>query len=99
MGFYQVSRFVGFALGSGLAITLLHAFSGGVGAAPTLDAYRHTAMVGAGAGLLTALLTWWLPGRSAPRPTHPTRAVEQLEVREGELAAAGLEDAPPVLTR
>ncbi len=26
MGFYKVSRFVGFALGSGLALTFLHAF-------------------------------------------------------------------------
>ncbi|MFT4034607.1 MAG: MFS transporter [Patulibacter sp.] len=65
MGFYQVSRFVGFALGSGLALTLLHLFAGGAGAVPTLGAYRATALVGAAAGLLTALLAWWLPGRVA----------------------------------
>ena len=97
MGFYQVSRFVGFALGSGLAITLLHAFSGGADAVPTLSAYRETALVGAGAGLLTAALTWWLPGRGAG--TAPTREVDAFEVREGELGAAGLEDAEPALSR
>lgn len=97
MGFYQVSRFVGFALGSGLALTFLHAFSGGADAAPTLNAYRETALVGACAGLFTAVLAWWLPGRSADAAARPTHEVEELEVREGELAAAGLEDVAPAL--
>ncbi|MBO9534254.1 MAG: MFS transporter [Solirubrobacteraceae bacterium] len=96
MGFYQVSRFVGFALGSGLALTLLHAFAGGGADGPTLDAYRATGAVGAAAGLLTAGLTWWLPGR-AGADAEPSAELEDLEVREGELATAGLEDAEPVL--
>lgn len=93
MGFYQVSRFVGFALGSGLALTFLRAFSGGAGAAPTLAAYRGTALVGVAAGLITAALTWWLPGRGIA--TAPDAALQELELREGALAAAGLEDAAP----
>ncbi|MEH3053936.1 MAG: MFS transporter [Patulibacter minatonensis] len=101
MGFYQVSRFVGFAFGSGLALTLIHAFAGGVDAAPTLDAYRHTALVGAGAGLLTAVLAWWLPGHGAATALErrPAPALLDLEVREAELGAAGLEDAAPALSR
>lgn len=95
MGFYQVSRFVGFALGSGLAITLLRAF--GDGGVPTLDAYRATALVGAGLGVLTAVVSWLLPGpASAPSATSASATDQQAlvayEIEEGELAAAGLED-------
>lgn len=102
MGFYQVSRFVGFALGSGLAITLLRTF--GDAGTPTLEAYRATALVGAGLGILTAIVAWLLPGRSAVagaagRPAGLDDDLVAYEIEEGELAAAGLEDrdwSPPV---
>src|SRR6201999_3170039 len=45
MSFYQVSRYVGFSVGSGLAVTLLIAFAHGE--AVTADAYRSTFYVGA----------------------------------------------------
>ncbi|HZO36013.1 MAG TPA: MFS transporter [Solirubrobacteraceae bacterium] len=83
---YQVTRYVGFSIGSGLAITLLRAFAGD--AAPTEAAYRSTFLVGAALCALASLLAWVLPGRATfaragagdPAP----------EVAESELAAAGL---------
>ena len=87
MGFYQVSRFFGFALGSGLAVTFLRAF--GDDGVPTLQSYRSTALLIAGLGVVTALVTWFLPGR----PTQdPLREDERLQVEDGILASAGLED-------
>jgi MFS family permease len=87
MGFYQVSRFVGFAFGSGLAITLLRAF--GTANEPTLGSYRSVALVAAALGVLTALIAWFLPGKPA---AVQTPELEAYEIEEGELAAAGLED-------
>jgi MFS family permease len=87
MGLYQVARFVGFAMGSGLAITLLRAF--GEHGQPTLGAYRATAFVGAGIALLTATVAWLLPGRTE---TIRSDELDAYEVQEGRLAAAGLED-------
>jgi MFS family permease len=88
MGFYQVSRFVGFALGSGLAITLLRAF--GNGGIPTLSSYRSTELVAVAFAILTAVIAWWLPGQTFARPV--SAELEALEREEGRLAAAGLED-------
>lgn len=88
MGFYQVSRYVGFAIGSGLAVTLLRAF--GDHGAPTLGSYQAAALVAAGLGVVTALVAWLLPGSHSAGSTSPGLAV--LEMEDGMLAAAGLED-------
>ncbi len=87
MGLYQVSRLVGFAIGSGLAVTLLRAF--GEDGHPTLDAYRATGLVGTAVALLTAVVAWLLPGRTE---TIRSEELDAYEVQEGRLAAAGLED-------
>lgn len=82
MGFYQVSRFVGFALGSGVAVTLLRAF--GEGGVPTHDAYRMTTLVAAGLGVLTAVIAWVLPGRAAPVDhAFDEHAIEEWLARRG----------------
>lgn len=65
MGFYQVSRYIGFAVGSGLAITLLRAF--GDDGVPTLGSYQATAQVAVGLGVVTAVTAWLLPGKM-PQP-------------------------------
>jgi len=88
MGFYQVSRYIGFAIGSGLAVTLLRAF--GDHGAPTLGSYQATALVGAGLGVLTAIVAWLLPGlHGTPRRSAD---LDAFEVEEGMIAAAGEED-------
>jgi MFS family permease len=68
MGFYQVSRLVGFALGSALCATFLTVFGHGV--VPTLSAYRSTALVVTGLALLCAVTGWVLPGKSAHLRGH-----------------------------
>ncbi len=84
MGFYQVSRYVGFSIGSGLSITLVRAFGD-----PISSAYRTTFVVAAAICILAAVISWVLPG-STP-PTH-SRRVERLEQEEGVVASAGLAD-------
>ncbi|CAN5448458.1 MFS transporter [soil metagenome] len=95
MGFYQVSRYVGFAIGSGLAVTLLRAF--GDDGVPTLGSYQATALVTVGLGVLTACVAWLLPGPSQPTPRSAD--LDAFEVEEGTLAAAGLEDLDTVTGR
>ena len=62
MSFYQVTRYVGFALGSGLAVTLVNAFAG-AGKTPGGDAYEAAFVVGAGMAVAAALIAWVLPER------------------------------------
>lgn len=85
MGFYQVSRFVGFSVGSGVAVTLLRAF--GESGEPTLAAYHSTAMAAAGIGVVSALVAWYLPGRAVP----VDHGLDDLAIEEGSLGSVGLE--------
>ena len=81
-GFYQVARYVGFSIGSGLSVTLLSAFG-----APVSSAYRATFVVAAAICVLAAVIGWILPGRTA----RPGRDEERHEQEEGVVASAGLE--------
>lgn len=92
MGFYQVSRYIGFAIGSGLAVTLLRGF--GDQGVPTERSYQAAALVAAGLGVLTAVVAWLLPGSPSAGPTSAD--VDAFEVEEGVLAAAGLPDLETV---
>jgi MFS family permease len=69
-GFYQVSRYVGFSVGSGLSITLLRAFESGGGS--TAGAYRGTFLVAGAICVLAATVTWLVPGPPMPRYTPET---------------------------
>jgi MFS family permease len=84
MGFYQVSRYVGFSIGSGLSITLVRAFGD-----PVSGAYRATFVVAASICVVAAVISWVLPGRMPPTRSH---RVERLEQEEGVVASAGLAD-------
>jgi MFS family permease len=72
MGFYQVSRYIGFSIGSGLSITLLRAF--GDGGEPTLGAYRATFLVAAAICAITAVVCWVVPGRGRARAASEDQA-------------------------
>jgi MFS family permease len=82
-GFYQVSRYVGFSIGSGLSVTLVRAFG-----QPVSGAYRATFVVATGICVLAAVISWVLPGRT---PAGGDPRVERLEQEEAVAAAAGLE--------
>jgi predicted MFS family arabinose efflux permease len=87
MSFYQVTRYVGFSVGSGLAVTLLRAFDGDA-AVPTTGAYDKTFAVGGALCLAAAAVAWMLPGGALP--SAPGGEDDERAVEEGELAAAGL---------
>ena len=87
MGLYQVSRFVGAVLGSGIAITILQLFE--VNGQPSLDGYRAAGIAGAALAVLTAAVAWVLPGRTGPARVS---GLDVYEERDGRLAAAGLAD-------
>jgi predicted MFS family arabinose efflux permease len=89
MSFYQVTRYVGFSIGSGLAITVLRAFDGG-SAVPDASAYSSTFAIGACLCVLAAVVAWVLPGHSLSAP-RPDPRFDEREIEEGELAAAGLQ--------
>jgi MFS family permease len=87
MGFYQVSRYVGFSIGSGLTVTLLRAF--GTGGEPTLGSYRTAFWCAAAVCALAAAVAWIVPGRALAAPGD--EELERLQMEEGLVGAAGLE--------
>ncbi|MGX6447822.1 MFS transporter [Patulibacter sp. S7RM1-6] len=96
MSFYQVTRYVGFSIGSGLAVTLLRAF--GTDGEPDLGAYSDVFVVAVVLGLVAAVLAWTLAGPGVNDRRAPSPALREREVEEGEVAAAGqalLEDPVP----
>ena len=92
MSLYQVTRYVGFSIGSGLAITLLRAFDGGgADAVPGLAAYRETFVVATLLALGAAATAWVLAGHGLDDHRRPSRALRLREAEEGRVASAGLE--------
>ena len=75
MSLNQVLRYVGFAIGSALAATVLAAATAPGTAAPGSSGYGTIAVIGFGVCLTTAVVTWLIPGRaSARRPVAAGRA-------------------------
>jgi MFS family permease len=100
MSLYQVTRYVGFSIGSGLAITLLRAFDGsGEGGVPGLDAYRDTFLVATAVALGAAAMAWWLAGPGTDDHRRPSRVLRRREAEEGAVASAGLEMLEGPVTR
>jgi MFS family permease len=84
MSLYQVTRFVGFAIGSSLSVTLLRTF--GDDGIPTHAAYRDTFLVATAIIIVTAAMAWVL---AKPAATVPGGG--ELAFEDGIVAAAGLE--------
>lgn len=92
MSLYQVTRYVGFSIGSGLAVTLLRAFDGGgAETVPGLDAYRATFLVATGLAIGAAAVAWVLAGHGLDDHRRPSPALRRRESEEGAMASAGLE--------
>lgn len=85
MSFYQVTRYVGFSIGSGLAVTFVRAFDHDA-AIPTGDAYAKTFVIGAAICLVAAVAAWALTGDLGPGVEED----DERTVEEGEVGAAGL---------
>jgi MFS family permease len=68
MALNQVMRYAGFALGSALAATIIDATEPAVGAASSSSGFLVIGLTACGVSVVTAGLTWWLPGRAAAQP-------------------------------
>jgi MFS family permease len=76
LGFYQVSRFVGFAVGSALAASILAAYTPAGGLLPSREGFTVAFGVGAAVCLLAAAFSALLgPGADATGPTPPRETV------------------------
>lgn len=87
MSFYQVVRYVGFALGTGLAITLLRVFH--PSGPPTASTYASSLAVGGIICLLSGVVNWVMlrPGHETPAPTATSPLVNDQALEEAELSA------------
>jgi MFS family permease len=65
MSLNQVLRYVGFATGSAVTAAVLAAATPAGAAFPSASGYTTIALAGCGVGVLTALVTWFLPPRPA----------------------------------
>jgi MFS family permease len=83
MSTYQVTRYVGFSIGSALTVTLLRA-NGGNGI-PAAGAYASAFQIGAALCLVTGAIAWALHGRADRAGLYldgPNRGMDQTRRRE-----------------
>jgi hypothetical protein len=90
MGFYQVLRSIGLSVGSALAAALLTAHTLAGRTYPSFAGFRITLLVASGLCVLTALLSYILPGRTAERlPSMPEEVTRTME-EQAEIEGVGL---------
>ncbi len=91
MGFYQVLRSIGLAMGSAVSGVILAAYTRPHHAFPGVGGFRMALLLGAVLCLVTAVLCYFLPGRSLGGEPHPVDADEVLAMEENaELGGSGL---------
>jgi MFS family permease len=90
MGFYQVVRYIGFSIGSALAASVLASHTPHGAHLPGESGFAAALWIAAGLCVAAALVAWLLPGRRGGATPPPSRAVQDLEVEDGELGAAGV---------
>jgi MFS family permease len=91
MGFYQVLRSIGLAIGSALSGVILAGYTHAHEAFPSVGGFRTTLLLGGALCLLTAVITYVLPGRSVNARPQSIDADELIAMEENaEIAGAGL---------
>jgi MFS family permease len=101
-GFYQVARSIGLTVGSALSAAVLMAHTRHGHALPDVGGFVTTLIIAAALCLLTAVVSFVLPG-GAPVLPHPLTVVEEKDLAllmkdEAELAGTALvagEEPPP----
>jgi MFS family permease len=84
MGFYQVLRSIGLAIGSAVSAVVLAAYTTSGSLLPTVGGFRMALLIGAMLCGITAVMSWILPG-AAPAAV-PASATEEA----GEIEGSGL---------
>jgi MFS family permease len=93
MGFYQVVRSIGLTVGSALSAAVLLAHTPHGQALPDVSGFMMTLIIAAGLCLVTAVVSFLLPGRKASSPYVSTVNEDDREALmkgEAELAGTGL---------
>ncbi len=90
MGFYQVIRSIGLAVGSALAAAVLTHFTSHGQTYPSYQGFRVTLIVATSMLVFTAIISYWLPGKSVNAQLMPVGDVEKTLEREAEIQSAGL---------
>lgn len=93
LGFYQVARYVGFSIGSGLVAAILasHTLTGT--RLPTVDGFLTALWVVVAVCVAAAAMAWVMPGGDGtPSPATEPRGEEvgRLAIEEADAAAAGI---------
>ena len=90
MGFYQVVRSIGLSVGSALAAAVLVSYTRPGHTFPVFDGFRVTLMIATALCLMTAVLSYLLPGRAAERMSPPDEEIEKRMEQEAEVEGVGL---------
>jgi MFS family permease len=90
MGFYQVLRSIGLALGSAVSGAILASNTHGGSEFPAVGGYRTALVVGALLCLATAAMSYLLPGKTKRGPEQVSASEAELMEETAELSGAGL---------
>jgi MFS family permease len=85
-GFYQVLRNIGLSVGSAFGAAVLLAYTSPGATFPDLDGFRVALLISTGLGLLTAVLSYALPGHTVPATGSTGDGRDPIEVRMEEEA-------------
>ncbi|MCW2747478.1 MAG: transporter, partial [Nocardioidaceae bacterium] len=91
-GFYQVVRGIGLSLGSALSAAVLLAHTPDGEALPLLSGFRVVLIIAASLCVLTAIISFVLPGREPKNAMNATEndEVDELMQEEAEIGGAGI---------
>jgi MFS family permease len=93
MGFYQLVRSVGFAVGSAVAAVVLATFSSGSDPFPRVEGFQTCLFLGAGLCVVAGVVSYFLPGRMTGMPAVSDETI----IETAELEGSGiLLDAHPI---
>ena len=90
MGLYQVLRSIGLSLGSALAAAVLITYTAPGDTYPSYQGFRVTLIIATALCVLTAVLSYLLPGKSAGGLSTLPEDVEEMMEDEAEVEGVGL---------
>jgi MFS family permease len=90
IGFYQVLRSIGLSVGSALAAAILMTNTPPGQIFPHFEGFHLTLLVASAVAVVAAVLSYLLPGRSAPQSSPVSAEVERMMEEEAELGGTSL---------
>jgi MFS family permease len=90
MGFYQVLRSIGLSLGSALAAAVLITYTAPGDTFPSYQGFRVTLIIATGLCVLTAVISYLLPGKATGGLSTLADDVEEMMADEAEVEGVGL---------